>query len=310
MRFSLRHIEIFVAITRQGTISAAADELNMSQSAASTALIELERRYDRPLFDRVGKRLIINEAGRAMLPACLEFLDRASEIDAVLTGGAGLGPLRIGSTQTIGNYVTPHLIHAYLRRKPTAAPTLEIGNTETIADKLLDFQIDVGLVEGEVSHPDLSVVKWLEDELIIVCGAQHRLAQTPHCTSADLEGEGWVVREQGSGTRKTLDSAMRRTESSCHIVMELQNPEAILETVSGGPLIGCASKLAANRHLVQGSLVQLHVPEISLKREFYIVLNKKKFLSPSIRKFVELCEAAVEHDLLDRLINRAFPLQT
>lgn len=309
MRFSLRHIEIFVAITRHGSISAAAKELAMSQSAASTALIELERRYDRPLFDRVGKRLIINEAGRAMLPASLEFLDRASEIDAVLTGGAGLGPLRIGSTQTIGNYVTPHLIHAYLRRKPTAAPSLEIANTQEIADKLLDFQIDVALVEGDVSHPDLSVTKWLEDELIIVCAAQHRLAQTPHCTAADLVGEGWVVREPGSGTRQTFDSGMRRAASTCNIVMELQNPEAILETVSGGPLLGCASKLAANRHLVQGSLVQLHIPEVSLKREFHIVLNRKKYMSPSIRKFVEICEMAVEHDLLDRLINRAFPLQ-
>lgn len=208
MRFSLRHLEIFAAIARHGSISAAAAELAMSQSAASTALIELERRYDRPLFDRAGKRLRINETGRLLLPAALELLSRALEIDALLVGRTGPGHLRLGATQTIGNYVAPHLIETYSQRHPGCRLTLEIGNTEEIASKIADFSLDLALVEGEIAHPDLLVEDWLEDELVLICSPSHPLARQTICSIDEVLTQRWVVRERGSGTRQTLGSGL------------------------------------------------------------------------------------------------------
>ena len=292
MRFSLRHLQIFTAVAREGNISAAAVELAMSQSAASAALLELERRYDRPLFDRAGKRLRINETGRSLLPAARDLLDRAEEIDALLAGHRGPGSFRLGATQTIGNHIAPSLIEAYSRRYPDSTLTLDISNTAEIAGRIADFSLDLALVEGECADPDLIVTDWLDDELVLICNPSHPLVGRSPCPVDALLDQCWVVRERGSGTRQTLDQAMRPYWSRWRIGMELQQIEAILETVAVSSMIGCVSRLTARSALAQGRVVELRVPEIDLRRRFYTVLHREKHVSAGIRAFMDICAAA------------------
>lgn len=292
MRFSLRHLEIFVAIARAGSISSAATELAMSQSAASTALIELERRYGRSLFDRSGKRLKINETGRSLLVPALELLSRAEEIDGLLAGRAGPGPLHLGATQTIGNYIAPRLINAYSERYEGCALTLEINNTAEIAARIVDFSLDLALVEGAYAHPDLVVTDWLHDELIVICGASHPLAKRQAWDIDDVLGERWVVREKGSGTRQTLDTAMRPYWSRWNIDIELQQIEAILEMVAVSSLVSCVPRVAAQQLIAQGRLAEIRISELDLRRRFYIMTHKGKYHTAGIRAFLDICEAA------------------
>lgn len=289
MRFSLRHIELFVAVARCGTMSAAAEALAMSQSAASTALIELERRYDRRLFDRAGKRLRINETGRALLPAAIELLSRATEIDGLLSGRTGPGSLRLGATQTIGNYLAPRLIETFRQRHPGAELTLEIENTAEIAHMVADFSIDLGLIEGEQSHPNLIVTDWLDDALVLVCAPTHRLAGQERCTIDEVLAEHWVVRERGSGTRQALDRAMRPHMGGWRIGMELKQIEAILETVRVGSMIGCVSRLAVEGNVALGRVVKLDVPELDLGRRFYLVSHRDQYGTAGVRAFKRIC---------------------
>ena len=292
MRFSLRHLEIFTAAARHGTLSAAADELAMSQSAASTALIELERRYARALFDRAGKRLRINETGRALLPAALDLLSRAREIDAILAGRTGPGPLRLGATQTIGNYIAPRLIDRYAQRHPGCPLSLEIDNTVHIAGKIADFSLDLALVEGEYAHPDLLVTDWLADELVLLCSLSHRLAGRRPCPMDELLKESWVVREHGSGTRQTLDRAMQPHASRWTIGLELQQIEAIIEMTAVSALIGCVSRVAAQPPLAQGRVVELQVQDIDLHRRFYIMSHREKHITAGMRAFLDIATSA------------------
>lgn len=289
MRFSLRHMQIFAEIARRGSISAAAETLALSQSAASTALIELERRYDRPLFDRAGKRVRLNETGRDLLPAALKILDQASEIDALLTGTHGPGPVRIGATQTIGNYIAPALIQNCGESHPGGRLSLEIGNTEQIARAVADYSIDLGLLEGEYDHPDIVATEWLTDELVLICNPAHRLAARRTCTLDDVLNERWVVRERGSGTRQVLDRAIREQWTRLDIGMELQQIEAIVNMVGVSAMIGCVSRLAVRDHLARGDLVELRVPGMDLARRFYIVLNRAKYRTSGINAFLETC---------------------
>jgi len=289
MRFSLRHLQIFAASARLESISGAAAELSMSQSAASTALLELERRYGRPLFDRAGKRLRINETGRALLPAARDLLDRANEIDALLAGRLGPGPFRLGATQTIGNHVAPRLMEAYTRRHPGAPLSLEIANTAEIADKIADFSLDLALIEGELTHRDLSMAEWLGDELVLICNPSHPLARHKQCAISDLLAERWVVREKGSGTRQTLDRALHPYLEKWQIGLELQQIEAIIETVAVSALIGCVSDLAARGSLERGRVVRLDVPDLDLRRRFFILSHREKRITPGIGAFLEIC---------------------
>ncbi|WP_198350913.1 LysR substrate-binding domain-containing protein [Flavisphingomonas formosensis] len=296
MRFSLRHLQIFAATARHETISAAAEELGMSQSAASAALIELERRYDRPLFDRAGKRLKINETGRSLLPAARDLLDRAEEIDALLAGRLGPASFRLGATQTIGSHVAPLLMETYVQRHPGRPLTLEINNTAAIAGKIADFSLDLALVEGEYAHPDLLMTQWLGDELVLICNPSHPLASRSPCPVDALLAERWVVREKGSGTRQTLDRAMHPYWSEWQIGMELQQIEAIIEMVAVSSLVGCVSHLAARQSLEQGRIVQLQVPEIDLRRPFFILSHREKYITPGIRAFLEICKTTPSLD--------------
>lgn len=288
MRFSLRQIEVFATTARLGNISAAAGQLAMSQSAASTALAELERRTGHPLFDRAGKRLRLNELGRTLLPQALELLDRAVELEGLLAGRAGPRSLRLGATVTIGNYIIPDIIERYRRLYPGAAISLEVANTDTIAARVASFELDVALIEGDYGDPDLLVSDWFEDELVIFCSPAHPLGAQSEWSIDDVLAQEWAVREKGSGTRQTLDRAMRDHWSRWRIGMELQHIEAIINLVEAGSMVGCVSKVALTETLATGRLKQLGVPELDLRRRLYSVVHRQKYVTASMQALLDL----------------------
>lgn len=203
MRFTLRQLQVFVAVARQESVSKAAVLLSLSQSAASTSITELERQSSCQLFDRAGKRLSLNATGRQLLPQAVALLDQAKEIEDLLNGKSGFGSLAVGATLTIGNYLATLLIGGYMQRHPESQVKLHVQNTAHIVQQVAHYEIDLGLIEGDCSHPDIEVQSWVEDELVVFCAPQHPLAKRAHVTLEELTHEAWILREQGSGTRLT-----------------------------------------------------------------------------------------------------------
>ncbi|QLG89758.1 LysR family transcriptional regulator [Chitinibacter bivalviorum] len=292
MKFTLRQLEVFVAVGQGESVSRAAEQLKMSQSATSTALAELERQYEMRLFDRVGKRLQLNELGALLLPRAIELLDRAQSMDAMLNGEHGLGPLRVGATLTIGNYLATLLIGDFMRQHAGCRVSLAVHNTATIVNQVVHFELDLGLIEGDCQHPDLIVTPWVPDELVVFAAPEHPLAQQKLVTFDDLVAASWIVREQGSGTRQTFEFAMRHALSQLNIRLELEHTEAIKRAVESGLGIGCISRLALKDAFRRGSLVPLEVPELDLARHFHFVVHKQKYQTPSMDAFLSLCRQA------------------
>ncbi len=289
MRYSLRQLEVFAAIGQFGTVSVAAERLSMSQSAASTSLSELENQFDCRLFDRNGKRLRLNETGRLLLPKARELLDRAAEIEAILVGGQAFGALRVGATLTIGNYLGTLLIGEFTRRYPGSQVKLEVHNTTHIAERVKDFELDLGLIEGEYDDQDLAMTDWIADELAVFCAPDHPLAKRHSVKIEHALQEFWIVREFGSGTRQTLDRALKPWRDQLKIRMELEHTEAIMHAVQAGLGIGCVSRLALKESFRRGSLVELKLKEIDLRRKFHFLLHKQKYRTPGIDAFLSLC---------------------
>jgi DNA-binding transcriptional LysR family regulator len=210
MKLSLRQIEIFAAIARTENVSRAAEQLAMSQSAASSALVELERQFDCPLFDRIGKSLHLNGTGRALLPQAENMLAQAADIETFLSGNT-LVPLAVGATLTIGNYLATLVVAEYLQRQPTAKIGLQVANTQSIVERLTRYELDIGLIEGEVNHPDLILSPWIDDALVVFCAPHHPLALSREADAERLSDEKWIVRERGSGTRQLFDRAIAGT---------------------------------------------------------------------------------------------------
>lgn len=288
MRLTLRQLEIFSAIARTGNVSRAAERLAMSQSAASSALVELERQFDCPLFDRIGKSLHLNSTGEGLLPLAESLLQQARDIEGYLAGGQP-GPLNIGATLTIGNYLATLLIADYMQRYVDSPVELHVENTEAVLGRLLRFECDLALIEGEATHPDLVAEPWLEDELVVFCAPHHPLAQARQADNPALANQAWILRERGSGTRSQFDRVIGRSLSHLSLRLELEHTEAIKRAVESGLGIGCLSRLSLREAFRRGSLVEIATSQFDLRRFFYIVRHRQRQESAAIRCFVALC---------------------
>jgi len=288
MKYTLRQLEIFVAVSRAESVSRAAEFLCLSQSATSTSLGEFERQFGVQLFDRIGKSLSINKAGKNLLPNAVELLDRAKEIESKLLGLAGCGEMHIGATLTIGNYLANLLVANYLKEYPESNISLQVHNTKTIVQQVANHELDLGMIEGDCNHSDLHVEPWIADELAIFCAPKHPLAKKKIVNLDELLKEAWILREKGSGTRETFDRAFK--DKNLNIRLELEHTEAIKRAVESGLGIGCISRLALKDAFRRGSLVSLDVPSIKLNRFFYFLWPKKKYQTSGMKQFLALCK--------------------
>jgi DNA-binding transcriptional LysR family regulator len=290
LRLNLRQLEVFVATARGGSTRAAAERVARSQSAASTALAELESALGALLFDRVGRRLLLNENGRALLPRAASMLDEAAEVQQLFSG-EHRAPLRVGASLTIGECILPDLVGAWKARHPKSPVRLAIGNTSDVIASVATFDVDVGFIEGSQTHPDLVVRSWMKDELVIVASPGHTLAgriATPRL----LRDAEWALRESGSGTREAADRWLVEHLGHANVAYELGSPETIKRLVATGSALGFLSRHAVAQALAQGTLVELKTRLPTAARRLAIVLHRDKRLGAGAEDFVRDCVTA------------------
>ena len=289
MRYSLRQIEVFLAIAHHENVSRAAEQLALSQSAASGALKDLESQFDTLLFDRLGKRLKLNQQGRAIQAKAEALIAQAKALQNALSQNSELGDLNIGATVTIGNYLLVDLMARYQQQAQNARIQLDIANTESIVRELLNFDIDVGMLEGETQHPELEIHPWRTDNLLCFCAPEHPLAKQSTVSIDELINDHWILREPGSGTRQAFDRAMHGYLSQLHIAFEFDHTEVIKQAVSRRLGIGCLSDIALEEDINHGRLVALNCPQLDFSRQLYIAIHRQKFRTASLEHWLNLC---------------------
>ena len=300
MHFTFRQLEVFVWVARSENISRAAEQLCLSQSAVSGALSELEKQFSVQLFDRIGKRLRLNELGHALLPRAVELLDRANGLEQLLRAGEAIGPLAVGATLTLGNYLLPSVLTEYMRAHPHSQVRLDVANTRHIVDKIAGFELDIALIEDSVNHPALLSEPWGGDSLVAFCAPTHPLAQQGRLSERDFSEVEWILRERGSGTRAAFDRACAMANLDIEIRLELEHTEGIKRAVESGLGVGCISKLALREAFRRGSLVQLETPYLDLHRRFCLIRHRDKYLTPGLQHFLDLCRQALAEGIMAR----------
>jgi DNA-binding transcriptional LysR family regulator len=287
IRLTLRQLEVFAAVARGGTTRAAADKISRSQSAASNALGELESVLGVQLFDRLGKKLVINENGRALLPRAAGILEQALETEALFTA-AHAAPLRLASSYTIGEYLLPGLIGSWKATHPRSHVRLEIANTQGVFEAVASFTADIGFIEGSQTHPELTVRRWRSDELAIIASPKHPLAKR-RATSRMLQRATWVLREAGSGTREASDRWLIPHLPEIDVELELGSNEAVKRAVASGMGLGCLSRLAVKDAIADGWLVELSTSLPPMRRTLSIVQHRAKKLGSASEGFLMHC---------------------
>ncbi|HZT30319.1 MAG TPA: LysR substrate-binding domain-containing protein [Bryobacteraceae bacterium] len=286
MQITLRQLEIFAAICQEASITRAARRVGLSQAATSQALAELENQLQRRLFDRHGRRIAGNAAGRDLLPAAIEVLDRVRDIEA----GAGRRPLNVKlyASLTVANYMLPSLIARFSRRHPDALFHLAAGNTDHVVRSVRQFESDAGWIEGSVRYPDLDAFPWREDRLVIVAASTHPLAGR-RATEAALADARWVLREKGSGTREVFEDAIAGRFRLVHVPVELGGIGAVKRAVMGGAGLTCISRSAVEPELRTGQLSRVHAPWLDLRRQITLLIHRQKYINAGLREFLRFC---------------------
>ena len=288
MKITFKQLEIFIAIAKHENMSLAAEAIYLTQSACSMALSTLEKQLGVKLFDRTGKRLILNERGRVLYPEAINLIARANELEHLMmdTHKNPVGHLIVGASSTIGNYVLPKMISRFSKNFPQVKISLRVNNTEQIIKEALNFEIDIGFIEGNCYALDLNVEKWRKDELVVIAAPNDPLNKKKKLSLEDLKNAKWILREKGSGTREQFENAIN---ANILPFMEFSHTEAIKQAVMTGIGIGCVSELTAIELLKNRSLIKLATPFLKLSRQFYTLLHKEKYQTAVLQAFIKEC---------------------
>jgi DNA-binding transcriptional LysR family regulator len=293
MRLTLRQLQIFIAVADTGSTTAAGQHVALSQSAISAALNELESLLGARLFDRIGKRLVLNDTGRALLPQARALLDGAQGMEKRFRVGApeqGLAThLRIGASTTIGNYLLPALVASHLQAAPATDIDVIIRNTTDVAAAVARMEVDLGLIEGPCHERELLVRPWRQDELVIVCAPSHPLVREDRTARVGIKAmrlQRWLVREPGSGTREAVEHAVLPHLHQWGKPMQLGSTEAIKQAAAAGLGLTCLSLCAVQDLLTLQRLVVVNTTLPRLARYLYLIHHRQKQFSASLDRFV------------------------
>ncbi|MNZ26418.1 HTH-type transcriptional regulator CysL [compost metagenome] len=284
-RITLRQLATFTAIAEHGNVTQAAAAIALSQSAASQALQELERALGTRLFDRSGKRLALNDNGRALYPKACALLAQSAELEALFDNTPV--QLNLGASRSIGGYLLPRVMAGFLAELPDSRLHLQVANSRDILQALCEFRLDVAFIEAPIQHPQIQLSPWIEDELLVVAAPVHPLAGLSHVGLDELAEARWVLREAGSGTRETFEQQVLPRLGSLRAPLEVSNAEAIKHLVASGVGLGCLSRRVVAAELARGELVELDTPLGPLRRTFFRALHIDKFPTAGLRRFLD-----------------------
>jgi molybdate transport repressor ModE-like protein len=289
-QLNLHHLAVFRAVAQLGNITRAAEELAISQPAVSAQIKALERACRLPLLERGARGVRLTHAGEVVsgyaqrIFATLEELERA--VDDL--HGLARGRLLLGASTTIGEYLLPEVMGAYQAQYPGVELRLTISNSEQIVASLLRHELDIGFIGAAVDSPDLCVVPYAADEIVLVVSPRHTLARRPSVTVTDLRAAGWIAREPGSATRRQAERCLASAGVTLVPRMELSSNEALKRAVAAGLGFGLVSRHAIATELAVGLLVAPTLTGWSCQRQLWLCYRRDRHLSNAERAFLHL----------------------
>ncbi|MDY0014344.1 MAG: LysR substrate-binding domain-containing protein [Rhodocyclaceae bacterium] len=297
MRITLRQLMAFDAVARLGSVSEAACEINLTQSATSMALQELERHLDCTLFNRQKRRLILNEHGRKLQPKVRSVLLGASDIEQLSKDRSFSGTLTVGVGTSIGTYLLPDICANFLAIHPHVKIQLDVRPALKIIDRVDALHLDIGFIGAPIQRPSLRTLHWQQDELVIFAAPTHRLAGAMSLSPQDLKDETWCLTPAHSATRTMLVLPILKYLPAIKVGLEANSPEVIKRLVRAGAGIGCLSRRALEDEFKAGVLRELPVEGLDLSRDLSIISRKDIQLSDLHEEFIRIALAATSDGL-------------
>jgi DNA-binding transcriptional LysR family regulator len=286
----IRSLEVFLSVARHLNFTRAGEEVNLSQPSVSVRIRQLETELGVKLFEQLGKRVALTEAGSLLIPHAHRVIGAIEDATHAIDELQGLerGSLRIGASTTPGMYLIPKTIAKFKIRYPNVELQLGIRDTRQVEDGVARNEFDFGFVGGHLAGEEVDAQSWLTDQLILVVAPAHALARKKSVKLQDLRQEKFILRESGSATQATITSHLQRSNLKVQPIIEMENPESVKKAVQSGLGIAFISLFAVETELKAKSLVAVNVRGVDIRRELKIVHRKDKHLSRAARTFIEM----------------------
>jgi len=286
---TLRQLRTFKTVADLNSFSLAAQRLKLSQPSVSYQVKELEETLGLPLLDRLGKRVQLTEAGTLLYGYARRMLDVLDEATVAIEEIRGIkrGSLRVGASTTVGIYLLPAALGAFKKLHPGLVISLEIGTRTRVQEQVLRNELDLAVVGPASKDPELAIIPFLSDELVVVAPAGHPLASSRSLGLKELADQPFIMREVASGSRLSFEKAARKAGARLKVAMELGSNGAIKHAVESGLGLAVISRYACALEFSSGRLVELDVRGFPIRRDWHIVHLRRRRLPASVRSFID-----------------------
>ena len=286
-----RNLQIFVTVAELGKMTEAARVLYITQSSVSQAIASIEQEYGVVLFERLSRGIFLTDAGKELLNYARGYFSVKSDMEEFLLSQGERQALKIGATITVGTCViSPLLLKLKAENKQLNAQVL-VENTHGLEGKLLKNEIDVALVEGKITNPELVTRHAIEDRMVLICPNGHRFSGREEVMAAELGDDPFILREKGSGTRTQFETEMANKHLPISVSWTCCNTEAIKNAVADGHGVSVVSERLVLEDAAAGRFFICRISDLDLDLYFDVVYHKDKYISRPMQDFIDACMA-------------------
>lgn len=283
--YTLKQLELFLDLGKSERIIETAKRFDLSQSAVSMAIKELERLLDGPLFERIGKRLVLNGRGAMLMRSAAVHVDALHLLYEQMRTDSLRGELRIAASVTIAEYFIPRLISEYMEKNTLVSVSLKSANTAEVIHKVVSGEVDIGFIEGDGALEGIESRVLMRDELVVVSGDETLAKEAPLFID-QLASRPWIMREKGSGTRAMFLKAIAPVDRELNVVMELEHIESIKNFLLCKPeYISVLPRISVARELEEGRLFEVTVRAHRFERDFTMIARSQQSPLPLQQHF-------------------------
>lgn len=286
MNVTFRQLKLLEAVARNSSFTRASEELHLTQPAVSTQIKQLEQEIGMPLFEQMGKKIFLTEAGKEIYAFSRDIAQQFRDIESVLDDMKGVkrGTLSLTVTST-GKYFAPYLLAEFVKHHPGTQVHLEVTNREELVTQLQENIPDMAIMGTPPDNLELTAQAFMQNPLVIIARPDHPLAQTSRIPLSQLVEENFILRERGSGTRNAVERFFEQRGLKLNTSMEMSRNEAIKHAVMAGLGLGIVSLHTLEFELALDRVAILSVEGFPIMKEWYLVHRNGKRMSPIAQAF-------------------------
>ena len=289
---NLNQLKIFYLAAKQGSLSAAATALYITQPAVTKGIQRLQEHYEIKLFNRFGKKMALTDAGEVLYGIAESIFELENQAEESLRDfqQRKRGFIQILSSESFGSYYLPFIVNRFSKENPRIRVSVNLLPTEQVVEKTATLACDLGFISYPVPHKKLCMREVLEDSYQIIVPAGHPLAAKSVIEPEDLSGQSLIVHEKGSAPRKSTEEFLRRHKITIPIPLELSNNEAIKTAVEEGLGVAVITRRVVSKEIEMGTLRAIPLSDPAMKRKFYLIHHKDKYISRPLQGLIDMVE--------------------